>query len=235
MDPRLNKMALNEVETHPPPSPNPCYPIITTNGRVTSRIYHRRDTCIVYQVNAVSCNLYGIAKDLNACYPHEHAVSSRHRLSFVDRAIRWDRDVPGNILIQHPVRGAQETSEDGEIESTLPTLIAMVTQFGYKPFDNTKETNDRLNQSRDFHYVEGVKNDIYENRLIYFKECINKLVSYVTNSKFIKQVVIPAGLGQSGRCDTKWNNVYLPIIHSAAIELNASGIQLTMVDGMQST
>ncbi len=215
MDPRL-------------PQANSRFPIKVVRGRATDRQYCRGDTCIVYQVNAISCEPYGIVKDLHECYPHEGVIASRRPLTFVARAIKEHRDVPGEIIIQPPSM-EEDYGEDAREE--LPTLVAVVSQFGWGPaFEGTEAAVCKLEMSKDGHYVEGMKKDTEDCRLQYFKQCMKKLLNFVLGCDTLKQVIIPAGLGRRGRPDNVWKLAYLPSIQALATRLSAVGKSVTLLE-----
>ncbi len=161
---------------------------------------NRERNCIVYPINAVSYKQYGIAKDLHNKYPHED--TARRRLYKLSRCITGDRSDPGSIRIQAPGEGVK-----------LPHLIALVIQFGFgPPIEENEIAAQAVTTSRDVHYSDGLQQDTAANRLEYFKMCINKVIVFAMGCKDIDRLIIPAGIGHGGVANTRWSDLYLPII-----------------------
>ena len=191
------------------------YPLIFETGSVSDIKYHRGKNCLLYAINSVSCKPYGVCKDLHEKYPHEDSVTSRTSLTFVSRARRCDRDIPGDIILQ---RSPHESS---------PHLIAMITQFGYgQPYVGSVEDIRRLALSMDYHYVEGIKQDTENKRVKNFQECIKKIIIFALGCDGLESIIIPAGVGTRGNCGQLWNSQYLPILQNMASRLQASNIKV---------
>ena len=194
------------------------YPLTFASGSVIDAEYRKPKTCILYSVNSIMCKPFGVCKALHDKYAHEDAVTSRRSLTFVSRARRIDRDMPGEIILQ---RSPDETS---------PHLIALVTQFGYgDPYNDDVDENKKLAASTDYHYVNERKEDTEDNRLKHFQACIKKIIIFALGCEDLDTIVLPNGIGNRGLCNNLWKTKYLPVIQNMASRLQMSKIKVIVL------
>ena len=184
-------------------------------GRLCDKKFCDRGNFLVYAVNSVGCDAFGIVKDLHELYPHEHVYSRRTRLYHLSRAVQGSRDTPGNLIVQPPPEG-----------ENLPHLIACVVQYGWgDAIDGNLKARRAVETSQDLHYVEGLKEDTCENRLRYFKTCLKKLTTLAMGHKEVEKIIIPEGMGCRGKAGDEWRKHYLPAIEALALRLKPFGIK----------
>ena len=189
-------------------------------GRLTDERFRDRRCYIVYAVNAISIDPYGIAKDLKEIYPYENTHDVRKRLYSLPRATVESRDEPGCILIHGPPA----------ITDNLPHLIACVTQYGYgEAIDSNERAQLAMTRSKDLHYANGLKMDTVENRRQSFQDCLKKIVGLAMDDNNVERVIIPEGLGCRGQCQNEWHTVYVPMLETMADRLKPYGVETFLV------
>lgn len=194
-------------------------PLKSVTGRLCDAEFDCRRNFLVYAVNAIACDAFGLVKDLHQVYRHESAYSCRKRLYNLSRATVSTRDVPGNLIVQEPAETVQS-----------PSLIACVSQFGWGASieDNAKAVQ-AVNTSQDWHYVQGLKEDTKVNRRHHFKTCMKKIAALAMGHKDVEKIIIPEGMGCRGKLDEEWREHYLPAIETLATRLESFGIETILV------
>lgn len=195
----------------------------TETGKLNASEFSRRGNFLIYAVNSIACDSYGIVKDLQAVYKHESVYTRRKRLYNLSRAEVNSRETPGTLIVQAP-------SDVEDNEGSLPHLIACVTQFGWGEAieDNTK-ARQAVNLSQDWHYVSGLREDTKVNRRHFFKTCMKKLCLLVMGHQNVERLYFPEGIGCRGRCNSEWKEHYLPEIQSVATRLKPFGVVTFLV------
>lgn len=191
----------------------------TVTGKLCDAEFASRRNVLVYAVNAVGCDAFGLIKDLHQVYSHESVYSRRKRLYNLSRSMVSTRDEPGTLIVQEPL-GTDKS----------PTLIACVTQFGWgASIEDNVKAMQAANKSHDWHYVEGLKEDTKINRRHHFKTCMKKLVTLAMGHKDMEKIIIAEGMGCRGKLDEEWREYYLPAIETLATRLEPFGIQTVLV------
>lgn len=189
-------------------------------GRLCDDHFNKPENFLIYPVNSIACNYTGAAKDLNAIYAHENVYSRRQRLYNLSRAVMKCRDEPGSLIVQPPHQG----------DMTSPHLIACVTQFGWgSSIDVNEIAKQSVSSSRDKHYVAGLIQDTTVNRRQYFQSCMKKLTTLAMGHKDVEKLILPEGIGCSGKVNDEWEDNYLPVIRAMAGRLRPFGIQTVLV------
>ena len=88
----------------------------TVTGRLSDAEFASRGNVLIYAVNSIGCDCFGLVKDLHQVYRHESVYSRRKRLYNLSRAVVSSRDVPGTLIVQEPLE-----------QDNSPYLIACVT------------------------------------------------------------------------------------------------------------
>lgn len=191
----------------------------TINGKLCDVAHCNRRTVLVYAINSIACDAFGIARDLANSYTYENSYTRRKRLYALKRAEVNTRDEPGSILLQAPPEGVNS-----------PYLIACVTQFNYgPPIDYNTYAQHAVENSRDLHYVKGLSADTTMNRREYFQSCMKKIATTLMAHPEAERVLIPEGMGCRGKSDEEWKQYYLPNIHALASRLQPFGVEVIIV------
>ena len=158
----------------------------TLRGSLRGEQLTRRGNCLIYAINSVGCDTFGLVKDLHHIYLHETAYSRRKRLF---RAVAKGRDALGTLIALAPP----------EDEDNALYLIACVTQFGWgEALEDNTRAREGVNSLNDRHYVAGLRADTKSNRRQYFKTCLKKLATLVMGHKDVESVYFPEGIGCRG-------------------------------------
>lgn len=191
----------------------------SVTGRLCDVEFASRTNFLVYAVNAIGCDEFGLVKDLHQVYRHESVYSRRKRLYSLSRAVVSSRDAPGNLIVQEPL----ETDNS-------PSLIACVTQFGWgASIEDNVKAMQAVNTSKDWHYTQGLREDTKPNRRHHFKTCMKKLATLAMGHKDVEKIIIPEGMGCRGKLDEEWREYYLPAIQALATRVEPFGIQTVLV------
>ena len=80
-------------------------------------------------------------------------------------------------------------------------------------------------------HVNKLKCDTRSFRLKHFKQCLSHLNQQLLSVSYnhITHVVIPCGIGRSGRIDETWLTEYLPLIGELTANLHHTGINFVLV------
>ena len=172
------------------------YPLIFMRGRMTDEKFLDPKVCLVTGINATSFKPSGIAKDLSETYKYASLFDSRKQLYNINRTIWSDRPRVGSVVVKEPPES-----------SNYPTVVGLVTQFGQgDALEENAVSKYCVENSRDAHYVNGLKMDTTKNRRENFKQCLKELCDYIINISTIGKVVFPAGIGARGKLGQEWVN-----------------------------
>lgn len=192
---------------------------VTREGYLTDDVYCNKESCLVYGVNCISCDSYGISKDLAEKYTYASVYESRERLYDLKRCVPKDRPKPGTINISNS-RG-----------QNLPYIIAAATQYGIgEHLEKNEIAQDICKKSKDRAMVAGLRKDTSDNRLSYFKEAMSAVIDFIQKNPEISRVVLPRGIGRTcARRDEVWEISYLPVIEEMHRKLKPFSIDVILL------
>lgn len=145
-----------------------------------------------------------------------NVYSERKQLYNLSRCIRKDRALPGEIIVKSPPCG-----------KNMPIIVALVTQFAPGPPTEINPLSGKyIEASTDYHFVDGLMKDTFEERFLNFKRCIKQLTVFALGHPTMKTILVPAGLGCSGKPTAEWKSRYLPCLQNMASRLKSSNIEV---------
>ena len=195
------------------------YPIITTTGFMTDREHMDSSNLLLMSVNATSYQLSGIAKDIASVYNHANVFEGRQQLFDLNRAICSSRPNVGRVIVKEPPNN-----------SCYPCIAAIVSQFGSgECIEKNTKAQYFVGNSRDMHYVNGLKCDTFGDRVNNFKMGLENTVDYLFHNSKIKKVIMPRGIGR-GLPDQDWVKHYLPIIEDIAYKLIVHDVRMQFLE-----
>ena len=189
------------------------------DGSPGDDVYRNNKTVIVSSLNCTSCHeKRGFTGLLHELYPHSNLYHERNPIYHMNRC-RWeDRGTPGALHVRYP------PSEN------LPYVACILTQYAPgREVENNSINQGYLRSSRDRHFVRGLNEDTYSNRLCWFKESIKKLVEWVLKSN-ITSVVFPSNVASAGILYAVWKADYQPHLQEAVAELQLHNISCVILD-----
>ena len=191
-------------------------------GSLTDETFNDENVCLVVSQNSVTLQNFGAAQDVALKYPYGDIVKSRSQhptmRSICDQP---SRSSEGSCHIREPP--AYKKS---------PTVATLINQYGIgKPFDYNMVIRQIIHNCSDEDYVNKVMADTRMNRVNHFRSSLNNLLIELTHdhSKYLNLVLIPAGIGCSGRITPEWLLEYLPEIYYFGKELKALGKECLIV------
>lgn len=192
----------------------------TISGRLCDAVHRNRRVALVYAINSIACDAFGVARDLANTYSYEKSYNRRKRLYSLQRAEIASRDIPGELIIHSPPEGENS-----------PYLVACVTQFGTgPPLEQNNYAKRAVTFSHDMHYVNGLSSDTVVNRREYFLSCMKKLSTVLMAHPEIETILIPEGMGCRGEKKMEeWKLYYLPNIQTLASRLQPFGVEVVIV------
>ena len=156
------------------------YPVVKREGRLADAKYNKKNSCLLIPCNAISYKGVGLAKEIGFLYPYGDVYKDRRRLYNLSRCVKSDRENVGSIKILKPSK-----NEDG------PYIIGVVSQFSVgRPVEENQYAKHYIDTSFDKHFVEGLKKDTSEARLVAFNECIKKVTTFVMGNNEISTIFI---------------------------------------------
>ena len=195
------------------------YPIITTAGFMTDREHMDSSNLLLMSVNATSHRLSGVAKDIASVYHYGNVFEGRQQLFDLNRAVCSTRSNVGRVIVKEP-----------PANSSYPCIAAIVSQFGSgEPIERNTKAQYFVGNSRDMHYVNGLKCDTLVERVNNFKMGLENTIDYLFHNNRVKNVIMPKGIGR-GLPDQEWQKHYLPLIEDAAYKLIAHDIKMQFLE-----
>lgn len=192
-------------------------------GRLTDQEYRKRDYCLIVNNAAIGSEKYGIVKDIYGKYPYGDIISTRDKLKNPTRAVLTDRKKPGSLVLCKP---------PGYPSTNLPCIGNITAQFGYGlEIENNEKVQRLLNIAGDDHFIENVQVDTADNRIQYFKTCIEtlKLQAILRENDTIMEYILPLGIGRRGIADEIWMRFYFSEIQELCSFLITYGIRVSIL------
>lgn len=183
-------------------------------GNLADDVFNYENMCILVGQNSVSTKNFGSTRDVCWKYPYAN-VTSKRIPNLYGIAEEASRSREGTIEIRSP-----------PLYILGPTVVTLITQYGIgKSVEENTYAQRIIKSCTDDHHVNKLKCDTNENRLKNFKECLTTLSDELLSKycDYISAVVIPGGIGRSGRLDEVWLCQYLPLIGEFAINIRPTG------------
>ena len=77
-------------------------PLNVVYGKVTDKVYKKRDICLVVPNGSASCEKYGLVKEIYLKYPHGDTYTTKNCLTNPCRAAPEDRRRVGDVIMCKP-------------------------------------------------------------------------------------------------------------------------------------
>lgn len=183
-------------------------------GSLSEERFKKNFICLVTSTNSVTCLNFGAAKDLAAIYEYGDIAGKRYRKNGTQIAVFRDRSEEGSIYFEKP---------PGFPKCNLPTISTIITQYGIgESVENNPIAKESAMNTYDKDHASRLLKDTMENRLTQFRECLIKLKDELVKPEndFIKLILIPAGIGRSGKIDKIWFEYYQTSVFAFSVIMN---------------
>lgn len=180
---------------------------------VTDEVFNQENTLIVVNQNSLSYKNFGRCLEIILKYPYGDVAGLRKPDPILKLySCLEGRDEEGDCIFKSPPH-----YKEG------PTIATLITQFGIgRPFEENNVSSKVIEKSQDQDLVERLKRDTRQRRLTLFNKAMFKLGFLLssTSRDFIKNIIIPTGIGRSGSLDDVWIRDFLPVIHRFSLEMS---------------
>ena len=185
------------------PVPVPICKLMFTS--ITNSMFDKPDVCLVISQNSVSCRNFGCVEGIVEKYPYSDVAGLRQAKPIMPSySIANHRDGEGYVHLKKP-----KIYGDGPVVSTL------ITQYGIgRPVEDNNIAQKIIKSCPDAAITSHLKKDSMENRVNYFNKCMFNLAQLLRTLEYsyIKNIIIPVGIGRSAKVDDIWLTKYLPLI-----------------------
>lgn len=192
-------------------------------GNLSENMFRKRNTCLVVATNCVTCRNYGVVADVIRAYPYAELAGFRYSRTGASYACPRDRGIEGSAIVKRP---ENITSWECNDEVDLPTIATLLTQYGIgAPIEENEYAQKSVAYSKDEDHADRLARDSKQMRFNHFFSSVKKLKEELSKSSYdyVKYVIFPAGIGQSGRVNTTWLNQYLPVLATFSDEMSKIG------------
>ena len=183
---------------------------------VTDDMFNNEKTCIVLNQNSLSYRNFGRCFDTVKKYPYGDVAGLRKPDKYLKMYSQYeDRGEEGDCIVKHPPHYFPG-----------PTIVTLISQYGIgRPIEDNNIAAKIVKNSRNTDLVSRLSNDSMERRCYLFNNAMFKLGVLMSSSSrdFIKNIVIPVGIGRSGNLDDIWLTKYLPVIHRFSLDMDKLG------------
>lgn len=183
---------------------------------LTDDIFNNEKTCIILNQNSLSYRNFGRCLDVVEKYSYGDVAGLRKPDKYMKMYSQYeDRGEEGDCIVKHPPHYFPG-----------PTIVTLITQYGIgRPIEDNNIASKIVKNSRNNDLVSHLTGDSMERRCHLFNRSMFKLCVLMSSSSrdYIKNIIIPVGIGRSGKVDDIWLTKYLPVIHSFSLDMEKLG------------
>ena len=192
-------------------------------GGLSNPCFKDESICLVTATNAVTCQNFGLLKDIVNIYPYADVAGERYTKPGVSYACERDRGIEGSAILSVPMR---------DTHPGYPSVATLITQYGIgNPIESNQYARNSVRYSVDSHHVKNLLRDTEDRRMENFLSALKDLKERLYSREFdrVQYVLIPAGVGRRGQVDEVWLTYYLPTIFTVSESLCARGKTVCIV------
>lgn len=191
-------------------------------NKISDSIFNQRDTLLVINQNSISYANYGCSYDIIAKYPYGDVAGLR----------RPDFKVPSYSHTEFHDKEGTTIIKSPPTDTVGPSICTLITQYGIgRNYEDNNIAQRIAKYCRDTTISDRLAADTKDNRILYFNKAIYNLSNQLASEKFshLKKVILPVGIGRSGKVDMIWLCKYFSIIEVFARHLQNQGKQVILL------